>query len=376
MERDDWQLVKRYHEGRCSPAEAARVADVFATDAGRRAFLEVLRAIDPRHDAPVFHSDAEAFEEFERRIAIGSAPGVATAQRRPHHPTIPTGRLPRAFSLRRAIGPHGMRRFIASPVLGVASGIAVAAVTAIIVFVGRHGTRLDRTAVLQSYQTVAGQLLSTTLANGTRVTLAPNTTIRVTGAHVVMSGEALFVAPHRPASPLTIQTSTVSTRVLGTTFSVRRYPDDGATHVIVSDGKVSTGARRTAVLTGGERARVTDSTITVDRNAVVRPVIDWTNGRLVFDDAPVSEVLEAAGRWYGITLYTTDSTLARYRVSTIIDARRSRSGMLAALETVLEATTKTAGDTVVLVPRSQRTTPSRSRQPLKTSTTLITEVGR
>jgi transmembrane sensor len=204
----------------------------------------------------------------------------------------------------------------------------------------------------------------------------------VHGTTVTLLGQAYFVVPARARTgePLIVRTENVTTRVLGTAFDVTRYAGDAATRVTVTEGRVSTGAARGSVVPAGSVAYVTDSTVTVTAVADVARLVGWIDGRLVFDNAPVRDVLAAVSRWYGVTVRLTDSTLAQRHLSTILDANRSQSETLAELEVILNVTAKPLGDTLVLAPRPMTRSPSafpaHPRRIPRESSSPVMEVGR
>src|SRR5690606_25214297 len=111
--------------------------------------------------------------------------------------------------------------------------------------------------------------------------------------------------------------------VLGTAFNVKRYTSDSATQVAVTSGKVSTRAGATTVtLVPGDVATASDSSVHILRGNTPRDAMAWTQGELVFNDAPILSVLETISRWYGYELRLTDSTLATRHVTFAVSTKR------------------------------------------------------
>jgi ferric-dicitrate binding protein FerR (iron transport regulator) len=207
-----------------------------------------------------------------------------------------------------------------------AAGAALAVLILIGISIGERRPRPSHTTHA-TYTTRAGQQAKIALGDGTTVTLAPQSTLSLGsafGAHtrtVSLSGEANFHVTTTTGVPFIVQTGTVSTRVLGTTFNVRHYAHESAVQIAVSSGKVVTsrdrGTRGTAPVTvpAGRAAQVTDST------AVITPVndlgqyTDWAQGQLVFKGTPVPVLLAAMGRWYGYQFRLSDSAIAAKTVT-------------------------------------------------------------
>jgi transmembrane sensor len=205
----------------------------------------------------------------------------------------------------------------------------------------------------QRYTTRIGQRAIVTLADGSRVTLAPLTTMRVRDRTIDLVGEAYFEVVHAAKAPFTVQTGNVTTRVLGTTFDVRKYATDAKTRVSVLDGKVAVGARNERVISRGEVVVADDSmtTVTPDDSDVSTA---WKNGRLVFKRTPVAEVLETVQRWYGVRFQLSDSTLVAEHVTTAFDLG-STPEMLRTLALVLDVTMTFSEGTDSLVTLRPRT---------------------
>jgi len=235
--------------------------------------------------------------------------------------------------------------------------------------------------IARTYTTTAGQRLTLTLGDGSRVTMAPQSTVTLSGDErtVTLAGEAVFVVQPNTRAPFVVHTGVVRIRVLGTTFDIRHYPTDTGVHVAVASGKVVVSAdtrqHPSIVLTAGAIGTVTDSTA----QAVVGDVsahTDWVNGHLVFDRAPVSDVLRALERWYGYKFRLTDPGLSGRHITTILDYNAPAKA-LQRLELLLNVELFMDGDSAVLRPRT-RSTHSIPREPpfpdqLFPSTT---EVGR
>lgn len=269
------------------------------------------------------------------------------------------------------------------PWLGRVVGAAVIAVVGVVFITLSH--RPSRVSAGHTYRTVAGQRAELTLVEDIHVVLAPNSTLHMRGNTGTLSGEAFFTVPHRTKQPLTILTGRVATRVLGTMFDVRRYPNESVTRVLVVSGRVSTGNAQTGNTHTGNAhtvtvdahmmALVTDSSATTASVADMTRATGWTSGMLTFRDARVADVLAAVGRWYDIRFTLSDSTMAGRLLTATLDTRHTRSETLAALESVLQVRMTFVGDTIVLSPSD-----SIHHAPLRRSTresfTSTREMGR
>jgi len=244
------------------------------------------------------------------------------------------------------------------------------------------------------YVTQTGQRASLTLGDGTRVTLAPRTTLLVATDFgrdqraVQVTGEAYFDVAHTSGAPFIVHTGAINARVLGTTFDVRHYPEDRDVQIAVTTGKValvSTVHRQvSALLVGGVAARVTDSTAVTATITDPSAYTGWVRGQLDFADTPLPDVLAALTRWYGYRFRLADSSLADKRVTARLDYSAT-TDLLQALETLLSVSAAlespdrhaASADSVIVLRRRIRASnlaPTR-RSPLIPMSTRL-EVGR
>jgi len=196
-----------------------------------------------------------------------------------------------------------------------------------------------------TYTTPIGQQATITLLDGSVAQLAPGSTLRVapgfntTSRTLWLSGEARFDV-HSATQPFIVRTSNAETRVLGTVFNVRQYDDDHAARVSVTSGRVSiahrthdsTDASTPVLLTAGMSARVTDSVAIAGDSATT----SWDGERLIFREAPLTDVLATLTRWYGYRFQCTDTTLAHQQF-TLRLSTQSASVAFTTLERILEA---------------------------------------
>lgn len=166
------------------------------------------------------------------------------------------------------------------------------------------------------YTTHQGQRAKVQLADGSQVILAPATVMHVSGTAgrtIELDGEAVFTVINHMESPFTVSTGGTTTRVLGTTFGVRAYSSDKVARIVVAEGKVVTGG---TVLGIGDVLYASNNSIKrIEHDTNVTRMLSWTEGRLVFDNAPMGEAALELERWYGIQIKFADSSIAHRKIS-------------------------------------------------------------
>ncbi len=201
---------------------------------------------------------------------------------------------------------------------GYASIAVVIAIGITYIFANGSRTAPTTTGRAKTYSTIPGQRATITLADGSTMILAPATSavvdISKDARTVTLTGQAYFAVTSDAARSFSINTAAGTTRVLGTRFTVRQYQDEKAMRVAVTDGKVSIPG---AVLVAGSSATVSVNTEPrVTNNA--SDVNAWTEGRLIFRNTPIREVLDELERWYDIQINLRDKSLASRNVTAIL----------------------------------------------------------
>jgi transmembrane sensor len=202
-----------------------------------------------------------------------------------------------------------------------------------------------------------GAIDSLRLADGTRVILGPRSSISIAANYgvqrrdVEVHGDAYFDVVHDASKPFTILASGAIIQDLGTRFTIRTDAADGVA-VSVAQGSVSLQGVNTKghgiVLRPGDRGSVLPNGQTVSRRGTAEDMA-WMRGRLVFREAPLTEVIASLKRWYGIELKVTDESLAsRHLTATFSGEPPER--VLEVIRLVLGADIERRGDTVIVRP--------------------------
>lgn len=149
-----------------------------------------------------------------------------------------------------------------------------------------------------------------TLPDGSSVWL--NSSSRLTYTDDFVSGKARSVSLEgegffdvaKDGRPFTVLAGDMAVTVLGTKFGVRHSPYYTVDQVTLQSGKVSVkiADKAPAMLSPGEQLRYN----AVEGSARIVTVntpnyTSWTGGSLVFDDKPLSEVLENLEHWYSVS---------------------------------------------------------------------------
>ena len=144
---------------------------------------------------------------------------------------------------------------------------------------------------------------------------------------VYLQGEAFFKIKKDPKKPFFVLTSEVTTRVIGTSFLVKAYEHAKEVTVDVTSGKVFVFRTNEPVKTEGvlltpnqkavfekEEAKLIKTI--VDKPLVLTEAKELT--KAVFKDAPISRILQALEKRYGIIILYDEESMANCRLTTTL----------------------------------------------------------
>jgi transmembrane sensor len=340
----DWEALARYLTGESPADEKARLDKRLAAKPEDKALVAALSAM-------------------MQRMAVRSPNDIdveAALQKVRPRLHRPEASVP---DIRRARKPDQRPIRWRTPVMALAA-VAVLAIGV----VGYLRSRPDRTAqpvVLASQMTATGvgAIDSLTLPDGTRVTLGPLSSVTVVKGYgagrreVELRGEAFFDVVHNTSAPFTTRALGVTITDIGTSFAVRADSSIGVS-VAVRDGSVSLKRADTTnasgvVLGAGQYALVAPGGQTTTRAATEQDLA-WMQRRLVFREAPMSEVSESFRRWYGIHLRLADASIAKRHLTATLSGETPDT----ALEIIglsLGGTIERRGDTAIVHAREGST---------------------
>ena len=156
------------------------------------------------------------------------------------------------------------------------------------------------------------------LPDGSAVWLNGNSQIRYPvvfneNRHVKIKGEAFFHVKSDKKHPFIVATDEILVRATGTEFNVSDYATDPDVRVILKKGIVAVMDTHHSILKNMEENyqlkynKKTSAINYLPFNA--KDYADWIHGRLIFEDAPMSEVVRRMGRWYGVNIKIIDKEL-------------------------------------------------------------------
>lgn len=158
-----------------------------------------------------------------------------------------------------------------------------------------------------------------TLPDSSRVTLSPNSMIKFSNLfnesvrEVQLEGEGFFEVTPNQDVPFLVYAGEVTTKVLGTSFTVRSYREDQRVRVAVRTGKVSVYTQPIEVRDNTDEIILTpNQEIIYDRSEkqVSKRIVESPEPiiskeeieRMRFDEAPLKEIFAAIEKIYGVEI--------------------------------------------------------------------------
>lgn len=141
-----------------------------------------------------------------------------------------------------------------------------------------------------------------------------------------LSGEAYFLISHNSAKPFAISSGKLLITDLGTSFSVKAYPDEMNIRIAVESGKVKVeknninGSRElfAAAITHNQQLIYDEKNNTKTlSDTKIENLLAWHKNQICFVDASFEEIAKTLERWYNVTVTLDNNTgqCRRYTVS-------------------------------------------------------------
>lgn len=178
------------------------------------------------------------------------------------------------------------------------------------------------------HTTTTAELRRVTLADGTDVTLGPDSAIKVlfqpAARHVeLLAGMAFFEVAPDSARPFRAVANDMTATALGTAFDVSR--DAGFLNVAVTHGLVAVAIKDRfslpeARLSQGEWLSFDESSSSVERGQLdTDQVAAWREGMIVAERETIASVVAKIGRWQKGRIMIADPRFGARRVSGVFD---------------------------------------------------------
>ena len=141
---------------------------------------------------------------------------------------------------------------------------------------------------------------------------------------VEIKGEAFFKVHSDQAHPFVVTVNGIHVKATGTEFNVTAYDDDPDIGVILKEGKVAVLKSNQSVLKNmesGHLLRYNKATSSINYSQInADNYSGWINGKLIFENATMEQVVSRMKHWYGVDIEVSDKELLQLHFkATFID---------------------------------------------------------
>jgi len=217
------------------------------------------------------------------------------------------------------------------------AGAGAACTAAVVGGVLFHGYRTETPDPVQRLATAPGERRKASLHDGSIIDMNVSTELIVSYYATrrtveLLGGEATFSVAANSGRPFFVNAGDVDVRVTGTVFNVRREPDHVSVAVREGSVEVASGHwwnRARAVLTANMAASARPGHPLLAERADVAALTAWRQGKVVFKDQPLEEVLQEMNRYLSHPIHLADSRLKRLRMAGVFSIEDAEGFLLA-----------------------------------------------
>jgi ferric-dicitrate binding protein FerR (iron transport regulator) len=227
--------------------------------------------------------------------------------------------------------------------------------------ISSQNEKVDKTA-MRLITTGNGERATYTLNDGSKVILHAGSKLQVplsfntAQRNLYLEGEAYFEVAHDDKKPFLVHSKNAFTRVLGTKFLVKAWPDNSEeVEVVVSEGRVALGQEKEFESQASNEVIITKNqmgTIGQGNGPEVIDEIDlswymgWTEGKLTFNNRPLKEIIPKLERWYAIDIETENDAVGEKKLTAEIDYSQPMGEVLKGIALSLELIMEKEGLTI------------------------------
>jgi transmembrane sensor len=212
--------------------------------------------------------------------------------------------------------------------MGIAAAILLLiTVLGAIYLLNRNTQTQQKEIVWIEVKTKAGEKREIYLDDSTKITLNAQSTLKYplsfsdTIREVFLIGEAFLEVTPNPHQPFIIHSQAINTRVLGTKFNVKAYPQEADVEISLIEGEVlvkdTTSKDKKGVFLHPAQQLVYDKATqsSIQRKFNVQRVLDWKEDALIFEDETLENVAIKIERQYGVQIIFENPALKKCKLT-------------------------------------------------------------
>ena len=209
--------------------------------------------------------------------------------------------------------------------------------------------------------TPIGGEYSLVLSDGTKVFLNADSELKYPvefsdGKRIVdLKGEAYFEVHKDSLRPFIVRMNGAEVTVLGTSFNVNTYGDDGQIYTTLVNGSVRVSSmknKQEEILKPGMQSvmNVQSGLLTV-RKVDVEPYVAWREGRFVFRAMTLDLIMRQLQRWYDFEVFYQNSELKDYEFRGVIKRDMDLDKVLSVIKATTNVDFEVKGKVITIIKR-------------------------
>jgi len=331
-------LLSRYLSGECNDSEKKEIEKWLQSDPANKVIMDALKKIwniMPYNDIEV--NTARAWETFQQ-LYLEKEKQITNKKNKKKRKGFGSqfGRK-KGSANSSLLLPQSARKKYSR---GITYMLAAAAVILIAFLIPRNMLTVDESPsgylALQQMITEKGERATFSLSDGTVVRLNANSRLNIPSEfmgesrEVYLSGEAYFEVEHDSKFPFIVHSGEATTKVLGTKFGIRAYPDENQVRIAVSEGKVSLMSAYANGSSNSVWGAPPEKPLTVNEVGILSFVariiqvtkvqeldlfLGWKDGKLIFKGTPLKQVKVELERWFDIECVIKDKSLETVKLT-------------------------------------------------------------
>lgn len=182
-----------------------------------------------------------------------------------------------------------------------------------------------------------GKTYQVLLSDGTRIWLNSETELTYpthfagNERKITLIGEAYFEVAKNKEKPFIVNANGMEVKVLGTSFNISCYTSDEMFSTTLVEGSVAVKAASSKPETLAPSEQFTfskEKNMTAVRIVNTELFTSWMDGKYIFKDAPLDEIVRKLQRWYDFSVRYEDENLKSNRYSLEIDRNTNLDQLL------------------------------------------------
>ena len=209
--------------------------------------------------------------------------------------------------------------------------------------------------------TPIGGEYSLVLSDGTKVFLNADSELKYPvefsdGKRIVdLKGEAYFEVHKDSLRPFIVRMNGAEVTVLGTSFNVNTYGDDGQIYTTLVNGSVRVSSmknKQEEILKPGMQSvmNVQSGLLTV-RKVDVEPYVAWREGRFVFRAMTLDLIMRQLQRWYDFEVFYQNPELKDYEFRGVIKRDMDLDKVLSVIKVTTNVDFEVKGKVITIIKR-------------------------